>query len=79
LLTESAECVAGVLQQFLKPTRATGIAAHFLHLFGTTESEPGFAPGLCRRVPAGDQSVFVLIQMEAQLLFELFFHPRSMA
>jgi hypothetical protein len=65
------------LQQLLGPTSATSIAALFLHLPGTAESKPGSPLGLLGGVATGDQITCMLVEMEAQLFFELLFQAAS--
>src|SRR5438067_5960534 len=66
--------MASVLRQVLQPARTTGIPALFFHLLGAAQGEPGLSPRLIRSEAARDEVGGMLIQVKAQLLFQLVFH-----
>jgi hypothetical protein len=65
------------LQQILQPPCPAGIAAHLLHLLRTAERKTGPSSRFIRLEALRDQIGRVLVQMEAQFLFEFFFHLLS--
>src|SRR5207245_3449078 len=77
LLPQSAKRVARVLQKVLQPACATGIAAALLHLLRTAKREPRLPPSFLSSKAAGNQIGRVLVEMETQPFFELFFHLPS--
>ena len=77
ILTKRAQGIASVLREVLQPARAAGVAALFLHLLGAAQLEAGSPAGFGWRHAARDEIGRVLLDMESQLLFELFFQATA--